>query len=468
MKNINFITSGLLIVFIFLFNSCEEINRDQNGKLEFSVAIDQDKKSSFETLNDTDNVYHSWHILISVKNERGEFIMEDEIIPLLAFGDGFVSGKIEMVTGRYDLIKFMVIGSEGEVVYAAPLKSSNVAWLVDNPLPLAFKIRPGDVTRVIPEVLPTGDYQPGDFGYAAFGFRVVRPVKAYVVAIDDNPLRYGPTQMVSAQMTIFAPDGKIIEYGLEPKINEILLKPQYKRFHIIIENPGYQPLEIEMNLETLKNTSPDNPYIFKLSQDPYNTLFLQPGPEEGKDAMITDLDPMENFGDYKFFEASFLTESPLTVMRTKRSLIHFKLSELPKSARIEKVELVVSFEAPIWDSINESAIDEFMLWDNRLVFRQIIEPWEEDRVTWENQPASMEANQVFVKIHPEMSSNQRIYDVTSLFVPVQEVAAPNHGFIFMQPHDENPSPGGLQFASSDHPVKEMRPKLVVKYSHYPD
>ncbi len=467
MKNLKFITSGLLIVFVFLINSCEEIIRDQSGKLEFSVAIDQDKKSSFEILNDTGDVYHSWHILISVQNERGEFVLEDEIIPLLAFGGSFVSGKIEMETGKYDLTKFMVIGPEGEIVYAAPIEGSSVAWLVDDPLPLTFKIRPGDVTRINPEVLPTGNYQPGDFGYAAFGFRVVRPVKAYVAAKDENPLRHGPTQMVPAQMTIFAPDGKIIKYVLEPKINEILLKPEYKRFHVIVENPDYLPIKSEMDLETLENTSPDNPYFFSFRQEQYNTLFLQPGPEDGKDAMITDLDPSDNFGDYEYFEASFITESPLTVMRTRRSLIHFDLSELPKSARVEKADLVVNFEAPLWDNLYEPEIDESVLRDNQLVFRQIIEPWEENEVTWENQPASIKANQVFVKKHPEMSSSQRIYDVTSLFVPVQEVAAPNYGFIFMHPH-ENPTPGGFQFASSDHPVKEMRPKLVVKYSYYKD
>lgn len=469
MKILKFLPAGIFFALIFSLNSCEETDTEKKGKLEFAMDIDQGTlKSESPDLKDTGDVYHSWHILLSVKNEIGEFVMEDEVIPLMVFGNGYISGKIEMQTGQFELTKFLVIGPKGNIVFATPREGSSKAFLVDDPLPVSFKIRPGETTRVVPQVLPTANSYPVDFGYASFGFDVVRPIIAYVGVVADNPISLRPSAMVSAQMTVFTPDGNIFEYGLEPKINKILLKPGYEYIHIIIEKQGYPAIEMEIKTEILRNSSPDNPYIFRLGKDPVETIFLQPGPEKGKDAMITDLDPADNFGDYKYFEASFLTESPLTVMRTKRSLIKFDLSELPKSARIESVKLVVSFEAPLGDSLYQSSLDDSLLWNNRLVFRQITEPWEEDEVTWDNQPANIEANQVYLEMHPELSSNQRIYDVTSLFVPVQEIAAPNHGFIFMHPGDENPVPGGLQFASSDYPLEEMRPKLVIKYSHYPD
>jgi hypothetical protein len=66
-------------------------------------------------------------------------------------------------------------------------------------------------------------------------------------------------------------------------------------------------------------------------------------------------------------------------------------------------------------------------------------------------------------MYPHLSTNQRFYDVTSLFVPNQEIAAPNHGFMFKQLDNNNPAPGGMQFVSSDYPIEEMRPKLIVKY-----
>ena len=469
MKTIKYLSFGIFLSLSFSLISCEKTNTDQKGKLEFAMEINQGTlKGGSAEIKDTGDVYRSWHILLSVKNETGEYVMEDEIIPLMVFGDGYITGKIEMTPGKFQLTKFLVVGPEGNIVYAAPREGSSKAFLVDRPLSLSFRIRPGETTRVIPQVLPTSNSYPGDFGYASFGFDIVRPIIAYVGVVADNPISLRPNAMVAAQMTVFTPDGQIIEYSLEPRINKILLKPGYEYIHLIIEKPGYPPIEMEIETETLGNTNPDDPYIFRLSVEPFKTMILQPGPEHSKDAMITDLDPFENFGNYNYFEASFLSESPLTVMRTKRSLIEFDLSDLPKSARIESVKLVVSFEAPLWDSVNDKSPDSLSLWDNRLVFRQITEPWEEDKVTWENQPESIKANRVFIEKHPEMSSNQRIYDVTPLFVPVQEIAAPNHGFIFMHPQEENPTPGGLRFASSDYPVKEMRPKLVIKYSLYSD
>ncbi|MBE0655629.1 MAG: DNRLRE domain-containing protein, partial [Bacteroidales bacterium] len=150
----------------------------------------------------------------------------------------------------------------------------------------------------------------------------------------------------------------------------------------------------------------------------------------------------------------------------KRSLIQFDLNELPKSARIESVQLVLHFEVPIWDSLYEADLDEYMLWDDRLVFQQIVEPWEEHEVTWSNQPGSIEANQVFLPVYDHLSTNMRVYDVTCLFVPCQEIAAPNHGIMFRQPESDNPMPGGLRFASSDYSIESMRPRLIVKYSLY--
>ncbi len=460
-----FLSFGIFFACVLLWSSCEKTESVQKGKIEFALDLTREThKSDSPESKDSSNIHHSWHIQLSIKNDKGEFVMEDEIIPLLVFGNGYITGKIEMAAGNFDLTKFLVIGPEGEIVYAAPRGGSPKAFLVDDSLPVSFIIRPGETTRIIPQVLPTHNAYPDDFGYASFGFDIVRPVIAYVGVIADNPINLSPSSMVSAQMTVFTPDGQIVKYGLKPKINRILLKPGYKILHVIVEKPGYPSIDRDIRMKVFKNTTPDDPYIFKLSKDTLERVIIQPGPEEGKDAMVTDLDPLDNFGDYHYFEASFLTESPLTVMRTKRSLIEFDLSDLPKSAKIESVKLILHFDTFVWDSLHKTSPEHIDPNGKKLVFRQIVEPWNEDEVTWDNQPKSIEANQVIVERHPELSSNQRVYDITSLFVPVQEIAAPNHGFIFMHADEENPFPGGLKFASSDYPRENMRPKLVIKYS----
>ena len=63
--------------------------------------------------------------------------------------------------------------------------------------------------------------------------------------------------------------------------------------------------------------------------------------------MISNLDGDKNFGDYKYFETTFLSEPILTVMRSNRSLIEFDLDSLPKSAIIRKVILRLTYDLPI-------------------------------------------------------------------------------------------------------------------------
>jgi hypothetical protein len=461
MKTFKISLPAIIFSLIVFTISCENNDPPQKGEMEFSVEMNAGSLKSMELIDSSD-VFYTWHIMVSVANENGEYVMEDELIPLHGFGSGYVTGKLEIEAGKYTLEKFMVVGPRGNILYASPLKASSKAMLVDRPLPIIFKVIPGEVVRVVPQVLPVGDSNPVDFGYVSFGFDVVNPVVAYVAAIDGSSDHNIEPDFISAQMTVFTPDGKIMEYPLRAKVNKLLLKPGYNSYHVIVEKPGYPPFEMEIAAEELRNSTPNRPYLFFLGTNNINTLIIQPGPEAGKDAMITNLDQSVNFGDHKFFEASFLSEPVLTVMRTKRSLMHFNLDDkLPENARIESVMLELHLMSLLWDSIYQA--DELNTWDNRLVLRQIIQPWEENEVTWENQPETIPANEVFIQPQPHLSTNKRVYDVTTLFVPFAEVAAPNHGFMLMHPDGDNPAPGGFRFGSSDHPKEYMRPRLVVKY-----
>ena len=119
--------------------------------------------------------------------------------------------------------------------------------------------------------------------------------------------------------------------------------------------------------------------------------------------MITDLDPGENFGKHPYFAATFLSEDVLAVMRTTRSLVRFSLTGLPKSARIERVILTLFYDLPVpWDCypcdsiryLGDPSTGEFAWFG--AVLQQVVEPWEEHEVTWEKQPGTIEANQVYI------------------------------------------------------------------------
>ncbi len=466
MKTIQPHLLAMLFLVAGMVQSCED-KPEIKGKIDFSLNLDSEELlKSVETdsnvvSDDTIVPVNYWQLVITIVSVDGEIVMEDEHIPLLSFGLQFVSEKIELNIGEYLLEKFMVIGPYGNVVYAAPLDGSPKAYLVNHPLPLSFVVKPEQVSHISPEVLRVINSTPADFGYATFSFNVVRPILAYVMVVHNDSLSMRPSAAIPATMVLRAAHGGWMhEYKLDAGVNKILVKPGYEWFKVIVKNPDYPPYTGEIPAKRLINSSEENPVVFALGNVEYHKLVLRPGPEKGKDAMITDLNPEKNFGDHPYFEASFLSEPVLTVMRTKSSLIEFYLNDLPKSARIQKVYLTLSIENMIWENpaVSEEDSDESYKY---IALQQIIEPWEEFKVTWNNQPSTTDANQVIIPLFDIYSSMKRSFDVTSIFV--NELDIPNYGMMLKVIAD-NPYPGGWRFASSDYKIHEMRPELTILYT----
>jgi hypothetical protein len=459
---------ALICSVTFILNSCEFINNDrpETGTAEFSIGLPSD----IDSKSGTDSLTLSFQIMISVEDEAGNVVFADKLIPLYIFGTGFVSENIEIDAGEYRLTKFMVINTSGEVVYASPLEGSPLAYLINNPLPLPFNIFPSQITRVLPEVLVVGDQTPDKFGYVSFGVRIVKPLEFWTMCVLDpgNPMIMAPIQITTAKLTVFAPDGWHYTFKLEAKVNHLIIRGGAERYLLVVEKEGYLPQKLEVSAKELLATSPENPFMLKIPWGSlYRVIELQPGPYKGKDAMISNLNPDKNFGDYKYFEATFLSEPVLTVMRSNRSLIGFNLDTLPKSAVIKKVILGLAYDLPIpFDSTyittNTGPVSGIAWYG--AVLQQVVEPWEESKVTWNTQPKTIEMNQVYIS--PFIRNTNIIQvDVTNLFVnPATTDGAlyPNYGMLFKTwPADRFP---GFRFASGDYPVATMRPKLTIYYT----
>lgn len=471
MKNLSILVRiGLIFLAIAGLTSCEKKGIESNriGKAEFAINIDGELNQAKSDQPDSSSV--AYQIMISVENLDGEQVFSDTLIPIFSFGPSFVSENLEIESGEYRLTKFMVINVEGKVIYASPMDISPLAYLVNNPLPMYFNILPGQTTRVVPEVLLVGDQPPGQFGYATFGIQVIRPLEFWTMVVIDpgNPLIMAPIQITSAKLTVFAPDGWHCTFKLDPALNHLVIRGGYANYVLLLEKEGFLPQRMQFNAKDLLSAKQENPLILKIPwNSQFNILVLQPGPDRGKDAMISKLEPDKNFGGHKYFEATFLTEPLLTVMRSNRSLIFFNLDSLPKSAVIKKVTLKLSYDLPIpFDSVyytTNTGPSTGIAWFGG-VLQQIVEPWEESKVTWNSQPKTIEAKQVLI---PPFIRNVNFIDVdvTQLFVtPIETDPAvyPNYGMLFrLWPVDKFP---GFRFASSDYPEPNMRPKLTIFYT----
>jgi hypothetical protein len=494
MKKIaRFLPLLMLALFSGSFYSCEKLSPDNQAKGKLEIAFDISEGMLKSAISDTTDLPNTdtipeaktFHILISVENRQGALIMEDEIIPLFNFGSGFVSQKIEFEPGEYRLVKFMVINPLGKVVFAAPLEGSPKAYLVMKPLPLAFAINSESITRVIPEVLAVINENPQDFGYAGFGFHVVKPLPFFVMAINDDPRIMAPSQAIRAKLTVIAPSGWQYSFELEAKPNKLILRGGEPHYMLIAEKEGFPPVKIRLSPQQIMNTSPERPFIIPFGSSEMNVLKLKPGPQLGKDAMISNLNPEKNFGEHRYFEATFISEPILTVMRSNNSLISFDMGQLPKSATIRKVKLLLYYENIIsWDyQGGASPISSDRPWYGA-VLQKIVEPWDEYKVTWNNQPRTIEANQVYITpfnsimeiradgtvstdvnsdLMPEPGTAGMLeVDVTSLYVPFAKENYPNYGMFFkLYPTEQFP---GFRFASSDHPNVRLHPELIIHYT----
>jgi len=247
-------------------------------------------------------------------------------------------------------------------------------------------------------------------------------------------------------------------------VNHVIIRGGSDYYTFVLEKEGYISQTLQYSVWELRNTSKENPLVLKIPWGiQYNVLELQPGQEDGKDAMISNLEPDRNFGDHKYFEATFLSEPVLTVMRSNRSLISFNMDSLPKSALIQKVILRLTYDLPIpfdttYITPDPSTGVEFY----GAVLQQIVEPWDEHKVTWNTQPKTTEFNQVF--IYPFiLNTNVIEVDITGLYVNPGASMLPNYGMLFrLWPLDMFP---GFRFASSDYTDAYMRPKLIIHYTN---
>jgi hypothetical protein len=456
-----------LVVFaITALPSCKKATVGSGtGSIEFSlnmpVAITQLKSAA------VDSGIVSYQLLISAEDMKGNSILSDKLVPLYAFGSGFVSERVQIPAGEFKLTKFMIVNPSGAVIYATPLAKSPLGYITAIPLPLRFIISSDKVTTIAPEVINVGNQAPSQFGYAAFGIQIINPLDFYTYCVlsSDSTQITSPVVMTNAKVTISDNKGWTFTFGLTNASNHLVIRGGSEIYTFMVSKEGYATRILTFTSKQLVAATKENPLVLKIPTGSVTTtqiMYFQPGPEDGRDAMISDLEPGKNFGAHKYFEATYMTESVLTVMRTNKSLIFFNLNALPKSAVIKKVMLKLFYDIPIpWDSTIFFAPNLTTLVKACGIFQQVIEPWEENSITWNNQPKTTEVNQVY--LFPFIKNANFIeVDITGLIVIPATNALPNNGILFKLYPNERFK--GFRFASSDYPEATMRPKLSVQYT----
>lgn len=182
-----------------------------------------------------------------------------------------------------------------------------------------------------------------------------------------------------------------------------------------------------------------------------NTVVIQPGPDTGMDTYINSAYPNDPGGPNEGLSANAWTYDG--VFGIGRSLIRFDLAGLPTNTQILDARLTLVFDPSI-------AFGQ-QYGENASILQKITSPWNAETTTWNNQPGSTTSDQVFIPKTLSASQSLSNINLTEMVQGWVQNPATNFGFIHkMLVENEYCC---VFYASSNKPVIEMRPKLVVTY-----
>jgi hypothetical protein len=182
-------------------------------------------------------------------------------------------------------------------------------------------------------------------------------------------------------------------------------------------------------------------------------LTLQPEAEQGKDALVGKIVPISNYGETPDLHLYAWTQGG--VLNVNRALLEFDLNALPLEAQIDSAFLSVFFNSTsLYGDQHEG--------ETSFVIQRIISEWDEMEVSWSTQPDASTDNQRLIEGASYGNQSFTGLDVTSLVRDMSDDRINSHGFL-LRLNEEAPY-RKLLLASSDHPLEELRPRLVIYYT----
>ncbi|HET6227227.1 MAG TPA: DNRLRE domain-containing protein [Bacteroidia bacterium] len=216
------------------------------------------------------------------------------------------------------------------------------------------------------------------------------------------------------------------------------------------EESPYRDVMLASSDNIDKNLHPKLEICYTVNPD--NCLTLQPDSLKGKDAEVGYIVPNTNYGGSKKMSPYAWTQNG--ELNVVRDFIEFDLSGLPANATITDAKLSLYYN-PDYPAVTEHS------GSNALWIQRVTSAWDEYYVTWNNQPTTTTTNQISVPASASAKQDYPNIDVTQLVKDMQS-AGKNYGFM-LRLQEENPYKV-VMLASSDHPDKNLHPKLQVCYT----
>lgn len=165
---------SFVLIFATFITACkkEEKNKEQEtiqtlGSVQFNL---QSEALTAKGIN-ADNLNA---VIITIRKTNGEIVHNMKTIKLLKFNESYITEPIALNIGNYELVDYMVVNANNEIVFVTPKKNSEMAHLVTKPLEIPFIISKDIVTKLTPEVLKVEGTSAINFGYVTFSFNEIK------------------------------------------------------------------------------------------------------------------------------------------------------------------------------------------------------------------------------------------------------------------------------------------------------
>lgn len=186
--------------------------------------------------------------LVSVEDSDGYAYYFNESVPLR--GASKVSDPLALPPGPYSLTSFVILDVNDEVISATPYADSNYAYLVDNPLPLAFEVHADEITQVTPQVIAV-DGPLASFGYVGSAFDFRPTIDFYLMVSVQKD---GQNAMIPADLRItnsLGDGAPLVQRSLTAGTQFVRVQEISGTYSLAISADGYQTLTLNLSADDL-------------------------------------------------------------------------------------------------------------------------------------------------------------------------------------------------------------------------
>lgn len=113
---------------------------------------------------------HGLSAVVTVLNDRNEKVLDNKYITI-PYDGKYSSEEMKLVKGNYTITKMIIVKSDSTALFATPIRGSNKAAMVGNPLSVPFTLNEKLVKELTTDLLAIGTQDKAtDFGYPEGSF----------------------------------------------------------------------------------------------------------------------------------------------------------------------------------------------------------------------------------------------------------------------------------------------------------